>query len=106
MADLSPTIFIFTSSVNETLQLKGRDWQRGKHKTLLYTVYEKPTLTKSHTQVKSQRMENNTPRKHCNHKKAVVALSISDNFKITDSTNDKQGHFKNKTQSRRHNNPE
>ena len=31
-----------------------------------------------------------------NHKKAVVEILISGNFKLKDITNDKQGHFQNK----------
>ena len=31
-----------------------------------------------------------------NHNKAVLAILISDSFKLTDITNDKQGHFQNK----------
>ena len=32
-----------------------------------------------------------------NHTKAVLAILISDNFKLTDISNDKQGHFQNKS---------
>lgn len=36
------------------------------------------------------------PHANTNRKKAEVAILISDYFKVIDSTNDKQGHFKNK----------
>ena len=37
-----------------------------------------------------------TDHANTNHKKAVLAISISDNFKLTGITNDIQGHFQNK----------
>ena len=37
-----------------------------------------------------------TDHANTNHKKAVLAILISDNFKLTGITNDKQGHFQNK----------
>ena len=36
------------------------------------------------------------PHANTNRKKAEVAILISDYFKVIDSTNDKQGHFKNR----------
>ena len=64
--------------MDQTPQPKEKDWLNGyRHKTLIYAVYKRCTLTKGHIQAENEGLEKDISFKW-RPKKAGVAILISD----------------------------